>query len=255
VIGELLAAACNDASVLARLGGPFGEAARDAADELAALPAADARAWRIRLLTALRAPIPPGFRGVHPSWVEAGLVGLPARARAALAVSSPDPIDIFLARWACAAIPPLPSIDPALRVPSSIDEAVRLTGDALAAWLAEVGADQLAHALASQPDALRTLARTVGDRLLAAAARITQPPRAGALGPTRDAIARCRGDARSDLLIRIGARTIAPHTDPLTRRQLAVRLPHTLGLALLAELVTHASSPLDRGPTWAALAG
>jgi len=253
MIGELLATVTDDTAVLERIGGPIGEAARDAAGELAALPPSDARGWRTRLVAAVRAPVPPGIRGVDPTWIEAGLVGLPARAR--MAVSGPrDPVDVWLARWACAAIPPLPAIDHALEIPGSIEDAIRLSAGALVEWLAEVAADQLAHALSSQPAALGAIARITGDRVLAAADRIPHPPRAGALGPIRDAIVRCRAEATGrELLLRIGARAIGPHTDPMTRRQLAVRLPRPLGLTLADEMLAHATTPLDRAPTWAAL--
>lgn len=256
MIGELLAATCDDPSVLARIGGPIGEAARDAAAELAEHAPESARAWRVRLIAALRSPIPPGIRGVHPTWIERGLAGLPVRARDALASGAPDRVDVWLARWACAELPPLPPIDPTLVTPRSIGEALRLSHTALVTWLANVGADQLAFALRSKPDALQAIASTLGtggDRVVSAARRIGSPPRAGALGETRDAIARCRGDAKSDLLLRIGARALAPHTDALTRRQLAVRVPHPLGVMILGELGAHAAAPLERAPTWSAL--
>jgi hypothetical protein len=251
VIGELLATISTDPAVLARIGGPIGDAARDAAADLAEMPPDEARGWRVRMIAALRAPIPPGIRGVHPTWIEAGLVGLPARARTAIISTAPSPADVWLARWALAAIPPLPAIDLALATPRSLADALRLAPQALTNWLANAGADQLAHALASQPEALRALARVVGDRVVIAATRIKHAPRAGALGPTRDAITRCKGDATNDLLVRIGVRALAPHTDALSRRQLALRLPQNLGL--LDELVTHATLPIERAPTWAAL--
>ncbi len=255
MIGELLATVTSDRELLSQIGGPLGEAARDAADELAAMHATEARAWRVRITAAMRAPIPPGIRGVHPSWIEAGLVGLPARTRTALAAGAPEPADIWLARWACAAIPPLPAIAPELRTPTSIDDALRLSGEALTSWLVEIGADQLAHALASQPEALRAIARATSDRVLLAATRTKVPPRAGALGPMRDAITRCRVQASGpEMLIRIGARAIAAHTDALSRRQLAARLIRPLGLALEGEMIAHSGTPLDRTPTWTALA-
>lgn len=258
MIGELIAATCDDRDVLARIGGPIGDAARDAAAELAAMPAIDARAWKIRLVAALRAPIPPGVRGVHPSWIEATLAVLPARVRDALARGPADPLDVWLVRWACAELPPLPPIDPALAIPRELEDAPRLSADALAGWLAQVGADQLAYALRGKPDALQAIASSLGrdgaDRVIAAVRRIGTPPRAGALGSTRDAIARCRSDAAADLLVRIGARALAPHTDPLLRRQLAVRLPRARGLAVQAELDGHAADPIERAPAWAALA-
>lgn len=254
MIGELIAASCEDPSVLARIGGSIGDAARDASLELAEMSPADARTWRARLIAAVRAPIPPGLRGVHGSWIEAGLEGLPARTRDALAGTARDPLDVWLVRWACAEIPPLPPVDPAQVVPREIEDAPKLTAEALVAWLANVGADQLAYALRGKPDALQAIAGTLGrdgDRVVSAVRRIALPPRAGALGSTREAIARCRGDANADLLVLIGARTIAPHTDPMLRRQLAVRLPRPRGLLLLAELRAHAGSA---AVAWDALA-
>ncbi len=243
--------------MLKRMGGSIGEAARDASTELAVMSPTDARTWRARLIAAVRAPIPPGLRGVHGSWIEAGLEGLPTRVREALAGSAGDPIDVWLVRWACAEIPPLPPVDPALVAPREIEEAPKLSAEALVGWLANIGADQLAYALRSKPDALQAIAATLGremaDRVVGAVRRIGVPPRAGALGATRDAIARCRGDAGSDLLLVIGARTIAPYTDPLLRRQLAVRLPRPRGLVILAELRARAGDPLDRAPAWDAL--
>ena len=256
MIGELIAATCDDPEILARLGGPIGEAARDASLELAELPPVEARAWRVRLIAALRSPIPPGIRGVHASWIEASLAGLPARVRDALAAGAPDRVDVWLVRWACAELPPLKPIDPAIQLPGKIEHAVKMSGDALTRWLAEVGADQLAYALRSNPDALQGIASTLanGDRVIAASRRIGSPPRAGALGGTRDAIARCRCEASPEMLMWIGARALAPHTDPLLRRQLAVRLPRPRGLRLLAELAARADDPIDRAPTWDALA-
>ena len=162
VIGELLAASCDDPSVLARIGGPIGEAARDAAGELVEMSVSTARTWRVRLIAAMRSPIPPGIRGVHPSWIEAGLDGRPERARAALSAASTDLVAVWLARWACAEIPPLPPIDPALTTARTLAELTRLSSAALVGWLANAGADQLAFALRSKPDALQAIARTHG---------------------------------------------------------------------------------------------
>lgn len=257
MIGELIAASCEDPSVLARIGGSIGDAARDASTELAVMSPTDARTWRARLIAAVRAPIPPGLRGVHGSWIEAGLDGLPARVREALGGSARDPIEVWLVRWACTELPPLPPVDPSLVAPAEIEDAPKLSADALVAWLANLGADQLAYALRSKPDALQAIAATLGremDRVVAAVRRITAPPRAGALGTTRDAIARCRGEAGADLLLVIGARTIAPYTDPMLRRQLAVRLPRPRGLLVLTELRARAGDPIERAPAWDALA-
>jgi hypothetical protein len=131
-------------------------------------------------------------------------------------------------------------------VPRTIEDAAKLSEQALVSWLANIGADQLAHALRSKPDALQAIAGTLGkdgDRVVAAVRRTGLPPRAGALGSTRDAIQRCRGDAGPDMLMLIGARAIAPHVDPLLCRQLAVRLPHPRGVMLRRELQAHAGDP------------
>jgi hypothetical protein len=252
VIGELLAVACDDPKVLARLGGSIGDAARDAAAELAGLPVDQRRMWRAKMMAAFRAPIPPGIRGVHPSWIEAGLVGLPPRAREALSNGAPTDVDVWLARWACAEIPPMPAVDVNLGPPRSIEEAIRLSGETLERWLMEVGADQLAHALASQPQAIAQIARVVGDRIHVAVARIQRDPRIGALGPVRAAIARARVEG-GDVLITIGARAIAPRVDEVARRRIAVRLPRPLGLAIAGELAMQATTRIDHVPTWAAL--
>jgi hypothetical protein len=117
-------------------------------------------------------------------------------------------------------------------------------------WLADVGADQLAFAAGANAP---KLVQRFGDRVLAAAKRITQSPRMNRLGPRRAAIVRAL-DKSPDTLVQIGARAIAPHTDAIVRRQLALRLPRTPGLALLFELRDHCREPLDATPTWAALA-
>src|SRR5512140_2383302 len=123
VVAGALAAACRDPDVLARLAGPLGAAAR------AAIPAASDRAARVRWAAAARAPVPAGLRGVHPSWIEAGLAGLPARARAAVASGGGDAVDTWLARWATASIPPMPALT-AARV-TSVDSATRVAGRTL----------------------------------------------------------------------------------------------------------------------------
>jgi hypothetical protein len=256
VIGELLAVACVDRAVLARLGGPIGEAARAAANDLGTSSPDERRRLRARLLASATAPLPAGIRGAHPSWIEAGLVGLPARARQAIASGTITEVDVWLARWACAEIPPLPAIS--VRPVGSVADAIRLPADQLRAWLSEVGADQLALALrAAGPDAVAiAAARTdasIAARLKRAAARIDEPPRGEALGPVRAAIARCRLELDGNVLVRVGARAIAPYVDAVAARQLAVRLPHPLGLVVRGELVAHANTPVDRCPTWRAL--
>ncbi|HEU0034770.1 MAG TPA: hypothetical protein VFQ53_29300 [Kofleriaceae bacterium] len=258
MIGEALAVACADRAVLARLGGALGDGARRGQHELAAATSSERRTVRAKLVAAVRAPIPPGIRGVDPSWIEAGLAGLPERARRALAAGPRDPIDVWLVRRACAELPPLPALDARDAAPRELADAIRCRADVLARWLVELGADQLALAVrGAGPDATRQVAARLGAdgaRLLAAAVRIDRPPRAGALGPPRAAIARCRELPDRDPLARIGARALAPHVDAVAARQLVVRLPRPRGLAILGELVAHARTPLDHAPAWAALA-
>src|SRR5690606_8672440 len=144
------------------------------------------------------------------SWIEAGLRGLPAQARAAVAGGELDEAGVWLARWACAAIPPLPAIDPRSTTPASIGGAIQLAGPGLRAWLESVGIDQLAFALGPHAAAATT---ALGDRLATAAHRIARAPREGQLGSRRAAIARAGGDLDDLALVRIGARAIAPHVD------------------------------------------
>ena len=183
----------------------------------------------------------PGDRGGHRA----------ARARDAIASGALDEASVWLARWACADLPPLPAIDAALEVPPSAAAAVQLAAPALRAWLEQIGLDQLAFGLGPHAAAL---AAVFGDRLLVAVDRITRPPRAGQLGARRGAIERARGDHDPLALIRIGARALAPHAARLVRRQLAVRLPRPLGLVVFAELAAHAAASREHGPTWQALA-
>ena len=253
MLGELIAAACGDLEVLAHLGGPLGEAARAAATDLAAQPDRRRRATRAAWAAVGRMAVPAGIRGVHPSWIEAGLMGLPPAARTAVATAAADPASVWLARWACSDLVPLPA-DDAHRPPRGVAELVRLPGDQLAAWLDDVGADQLAFALAAAGEqAVTQTARIVGDVLLAAAARVRLAPRGGALGPVRAAIARCKVDLADHGLAAIAARAIAPHVDGFSARQLAVRLPRPVGLVVARELRDHRRAALDQVPTWAAL--
>jgi len=247
VVARALAAACGDPDVLARLGGPLGEAAR------AVGAAGIERATRIQWAARARAAVPAGLRGAHPSWIEAGLVGLPARARASVASGGGTEIDVWLARWATATIPPMPAVT-AARV-TSIDTATRVDAATLTRWLEDTGADQLALALgAAGGRAVALAARVVGERLTAAAARIALAPRLGALGPTRVAIERCRVVLDERALARIGARAVAPYVDRLARLQLAHRLPRPLGLAIAGELAASAGAAAADAPRWAALA-
>lgn len=247
VVAGALAAACRDPDVLAGLAGPLGDAAR------AAIPAAFDRATRVRWSAIARAPVPAGLRGVHPSWIEAALTDLPARARAAVASGSGDEVDVWLARWATASIPPMPAVT-AARV-TSVDSATRVDAKTLEAWLADTGTDQLALALGAAGDgAVTAAARIVGDWLIAAAARITVAPRVGALGPVRAAIGRCRVTLDDRALVRIGARAIAPYIDPQARQQIMHRLPRPLGLVIGDELAASAHLAVADAPRWDALA-
>jgi hypothetical protein len=252
VIGELIAAAAHElgddmAGVLARLAGPIGVEARAAPPSTKLLRASWASQGRV--------PVPGGFRGVDPSWIEAGLDGLPVQAREAVASGGGTPAQVWLARWACARIVSLPQVvDGEV---TSLGSALCLPGPRLRDWLDGVGADQLALALAAAgPEAMASGVRVAGERLANAASRIDEPPRAGALGPVRAAIERCRGTALDDIAFaRIGARAIAPYVAQraLAREQVMLRLPRSLGLIVGAELVAHAADPVDRSPSWSAL--
>jgi hypothetical protein len=246
VVAGVLAAACRDPAVLAKIGGPLGEAAR----AMIAVPFD--RKVRARRAATGRTPVPAGLRGVHPSWVEAGLAGLPERARAAVAAGGGTPVDAWLARWATAGIPPMPAITAA--DVTSVDSATRVDAATLVRWIEDAGADQLALALgAAGGGAVAAAARVAGPRLIAAAARIAVAPRAGALGPVRAAIARCRVELDAHALVRIGGRAIAAHLDPLTRLRIMHRLPRPLGVVLGAELVAAARVDATDAPRWEAL--
>jgi hypothetical protein len=122
-----------------------------------------------------------------------------------------------------------------------------LSGPRLRAWLDATGADQLGLALAAAgPEAVASAVRVLGRTLPA--------PRDG-LGPTRGAIARCRGIALDELaLVRIGARAIAPYVArrALARDQLIHRLPRDVGIVVGRELASHAGADLAQCPSWAA---
>jgi hypothetical protein len=254
VIARVLAAATvvalEDRAVLARIGGPIGEAARAAYDRLAAMTPEARRDKRRTWTIASRVPVPPGLRGIDPSWIEAALAALPAAARDAIATGGTSAHDVWLARWACAAFPPMPPIDPAIAGPRDRADVPRLGSAALRGWLEDVGADQLAFALG--PHAANA-ANVFGDRLVAAAARIGTPPRAHALGNRRAAIDRARVDPDPLALLKIGARALAPHTDPLLRRQIVHRLPRPTGLAVARELRLYVGTPAADAPMLAAV--
>ena len=237
MIASALAAACLDEDVLARLGGPLGDAARAKAAELRRMPEAARKQARAMAAAVARLP---SVRGVDPSWIEAALADLPPRARGDLASPSFDPAAVWLARWAQASLAPLPPAE--LARPHVVSDIARMSGDAIIAWLREVGADQLAFALG-------TPSQWIEPHVLA---RIAKPPRAGNLGPRRAAIARCQVTLDEGALVTIGARAIAPYTDAFIRRQLVLRIPRTRGQAVLFELV-HAPADLAASPTWDAI--
>jgi hypothetical protein len=259
VVAGALAVACRDPAVLAKLAGPLGAAVRATAGQI---DRASARHVARRARTA----VPAGVRGVHASWIEAALDGAPVRARAALAAAEGDAVDVWIARWVTAAFPPMPAIT-ASRV-TSLDSAMRVDAATLAAWLEDAGADQLALALAvvggsagggggggagSADGEFARAAARIGERLHAAAARIAIAPRAGALGPRRAVIARCRIELDDLALLRIGARAVAPHLDPLARLRIRYRLPRALGRIVTVELAGGASAALADAPRWSAL--
>ncbi|MBA3454330.1 MAG: hypothetical protein H0T42_14655 [Deltaproteobacteria bacterium] len=254
MIARVLAAASfvalEDRAVLARIAGPIGEAARVAYDRLVAMSPEARRDKRRTWAVASRAPVPPGLRGVDASWIEAALADLPPAARDALASGAITEVEVWLARSACAALPPMPPIDPAKLRPREVGDLARLTPAVLRAWLEDVGADQLAFALGSLAV---NAAPVFGERLLVAAARIGTAPRAGALGQRRAAIDRARVDPDPVALLKIGARAVAPHTDSLLRRQITHRLARPIGLVVAREMRIYARTPVEDTPALAAL--
>ncbi len=205
--------------------------------DLGLVPRGADKLARARAIAMWRAPVPPGLRAVHATWIEHGLAGLPERARDVVAGVPTTPIDVWLARSATAHLPPM-IVEPALasHVASHaawlLDSATSIPTAplaALVAWLEQLGAEQLAFATTG---ASRRFAGT----------------------SQRAAIARCSGLAKDELLhARIAARTLAPRLSPLAAHQLAVRLPRPVGLLVHDELVAH------RGgadvPAWPALLG
>ena len=242
VVAEALAIASERlddeaVTVLARLGGPLGHAARAAAKSLVKADIGVRKRRRAEIVVATRAPLPEGFRAVHASWIEEALAPLPARARTAVASASTDRADVWLARWATAAIPPLPADD-------------TRTASELVEWLTGVGADQIAFALGPEQAAKQP-------HLAKAAARITKPPRAGQLGPQRAAIERCRDIVLTDelALVRVASRALATHlwADQLALLQLTRRLPRAIGIVVEREVAAHRATSFDQCPAWAAV--
>ncbi|HVK87795.1 MAG TPA: hypothetical protein VM513_26935 [Kofleriaceae bacterium] len=273
-IAAALAVACTDRAVLARIAGPLGEAARTAAAQLSSLGDRERRVQRATWSAAVRAPIPPGLRGIDPSWIETALAPLPGRAREALAAGPTDPASVWLLRWACARFPPMPAIEPSLARPRTPADVVRVAPAALRDWLEDVGADQLAFALGSNArdmvatmrarpgtgpglrDAQADRRTAIDARLANAIERITRAPRHGQLGDRRGAIERTNDEVKPGTvpisgngILRIGARAISRHLSALDRQRLALRLPRELDLA--GELRAYATD--ERGPAWPAL--
>jgi hypothetical protein len=225
---EAIAVACarlgaRGPGVLARIAGPIGKAA--------------AAAVRGR-----REVFPDGITGVHTSW----LAALPPPPHA-------TPVRIWLARRACAGIPPMPPIAHARRRPATLDDALALTAAQLREWLVGIGIDQLVYAVG--PGAALDDLIHRAPRAAASAQRIALAPRLGQLGPRRAAIARSRGTLDDTLPLRIGARAIAPYVarQPLARVQLRYRLSKPWGELIDSELRAHAADPLEHAPTWLAL--
>lgn len=229
-LGHALAAICRDRSVLARIGGALGSAAR------AGLSLDQPR--RARALALARSPVPTGLRGVDPTWIEAALAELPPGARTALANGPESEGDVWLVRKACSSLTPLPAIEPAVTRPRNPGDVLRMSASALRAWLDQVGEDQLAHALGEHADAL-------GRSLVPAVLRISRAPRAGHLGSRRAAIERARGEH-----FVVGIRALAPHLEPVVARSLVLRFPYPEGRTLLREITEHAAAPTA---TWSAI--
>ncbi len=239
-----------DADVLARIGGPIGDAARTAQRELAKLDESASRAKRAAWLAAARVPIPAGLRGVDASWIAAVIARvahtdgpLGTRVRRVIAEGPTTAGDVWLARWLCAEFPAMPVVDANLARPRSIVDATRMTAAALRAWLEDVGADQIAFAVGKAATAMSS-------RLGAAAVRIAQAPRAGEMGERRAAIERARIVIDETALLRVGARAIAAYAGPIERRMIAYRLPRDVGV--MDELEAFAGSV--GAPSWRALA-
>jgi hypothetical protein len=135
VIGEAVAAAARGLgeSVLAKIGGPIGEAARAAAAELRGLDATSARKRRAEWCAAARAPVVAGLRRIHPSWIEHALAGSPERTRRGLAEGPRDRVDVWLARRACAHLAPMIARD------REVAELLARPPEVLVAWLVRLG--------------------------------------------------------------------------------------------------------------------
>ena len=94
-------------SVIARLGDELRDPVRTSLAELRALDEAGAKRKRAEIAALVRSPSLAAVRNVHPTWIEAALAELPARARTVLAGQGADETDVWLARWALASLPPM----------------------------------------------------------------------------------------------------------------------------------------------------
>lgn len=233
------------AGVLERLSGPLGEHARTAASELARCDASTQKRMRAEWAMLARAPVPAGIRSIDATWLEVSVKDLPPRARGAVAAGGNGGlIDVWLARWATASFVAMPVVAVAARLRTR-DDAGALDSQAALRWLGRIGADQLAYAMGSTSEALSQAVRD-------AHARIRQPPRVGQLGPIRAAIERCQLHGGDPILV--GATTAAPHLSPVVRRQMVTRMSRSIGAKLGQAFDAGAFTPLDRSPTWTALA-
>lgn len=268
MIAKAIAAASRGLpdDVLQRLGGDFGDAVRDAVRELAGLPSDARKLRRAAWAAAARVPTPAGIRGIHKSWLEHVLDDLPARTRIDLADGGRDPVGVWLVRRATAGFPAMAPVG-LVREVGDLDAALALSATALAVWLESIGAEQVAL-LAIVSKTIELVQRRpgpIGDRLRAAVARIWPFFRKDLLGtPLSHVARRCADTPLEDGdvlegsllgLIRIGARTIAPHvaTRGTAAEQLAHRLPRSLGLVVLAELRAYAATSAAAAPTWRVL--
>ncbi|MFT3698227.1 MAG: hypothetical protein QM831_34110 [Kofleriaceae bacterium] len=230
IAGRALAAIA-DPTVLAHVGGRLGNDARVAQSQLGLLDSAARRLQRAQWMATARAIVPENFRAIDPSWIEAALADLPPRARNAVAGTSAEPIDIWLARRTLSGFVAMPVQGNTIAAPRDLPS---LPPAQLRAWLERVGSDQLVRA-----------ARIAGGEALAVVERdypdaIARAPRD--LGRDRAVIKRCMNIANDALrVLHIGARAVAPHLIVRERRQLAQRLPRAL--AILRELEAYASDP------------
>ena len=228
------------AAALQRLAQPLREQALQQFAQLTDQPHAARATLAAAWTAAVRTPVAPGLRQVHRDWIEAALTAAPPATRAALAGATVTPAAVWLARSACAGLPSLPPLladRQPLRGPTDV---VALAGARLLTLVSALGADGVVHALGAA--ALQGCnASVLGENsanLRAALLRLAQPQpwpssfRRRAVGWLTTAQAATTGGlAASMLLPMVGVRMLATIA-PIDRRQLAVRLPRTIGLAI-----------------------